>query len=179
MGEISGAASENKSWEDRTVPRSEPEGRASGSRETQESELHSSPVLEVVYFLFFSFSFCIFLFETKAQLTDSWRSEDPLLGATLMYCCPISAFNWCPRGRAGRELGCSLLSTLLHTEKVKFITHCGNPLGKQGAREAEKGKWQLHLAEGAFSNFGGIWEGSRLRVFCSGFCAEELGRLRR
>jgi hypothetical protein len=55
-----------------------------------------------------------------------------------MYCCPISAFNWCPRGQAGRELGRSLLSTLLHTEKVKFITHCGNPLGEQRAKRGQR-----------------------------------------
>lgn len=76
-----------------------------------------------------------------------------------MYCCPISAFNWCPRGRAGRELGRSLLSTLLHTEKVKFITHSGNPLGEQRAGEAEKGKWQVHLAEDASSNLGVLGKG--------------------
>lgn len=34
-----------------------------------------------------------------------------------MYCCPISAFNWCPRGRAGHRL----LSPLPHTGKVKCI----------------------------------------------------------
>lgn len=62
-----------------------------------------------------------------------------------MYCCPISAFNWCPRGQAGRELGRSLLSTLLHTEKVKFITRCGKPLGEQRARRAEKEEWQVRL----------------------------------
>lgn len=72
-----------------------------------------------------------------------------------MYCCPISAFNWCPQGRAGRELGRSLLSTLLHTEKVKFITRCGNPLGGQRARKEVKGEWQLCLAEDASSNLGG------------------------
>lgn len=80
-------------------------------------------------------------FETKAQLMDSWRSEDPLPGATLMYCCPISAFNWCPRGRAGLELGHSLLSPLLHTGKVKFITHCSNPVGaraREGGREGRE-----------------------------------------
>lgn len=41
------------------------------------------------YFIYSSVFLC---FETKAQLMDSWRSEDPLPGATLMYCCPISAF---------------------------------------------------------------------------------------
>lgn len=85
------------------------------------------------------FSSSVFLcFETKAQLMDSWRSEDPLPGATLMYCCPISAFNWCPRGQAGPELGHSLFSPLLHTGKVKFITHCSNPMGErasEGGRE--------------------------------------------
>lgn len=29
---------------------------------------------------------------------DSRSSEDPVSGATLMYRCPISAFNWPPRG---------------------------------------------------------------------------------
>ena len=91
------------------------------------------------YFIFYSSVFLCF--ETKAQLMDSWRSEDPLPGATLMYCCPISAFNWCPRGQAGPELGHSLLSPLLHTGKVKFITHCSNPLGeraKEGGREGRE-----------------------------------------
>lgn len=76
-------------------------------------------------------------FETKAQLMDSRRSEDPLRGATLMYCCPISAFNWCPRGRAGPELGHNLLSPLPHTGKVKFITRWSNP---GGARATEGGR---------------------------------------
>lgn len=88
-----------------------------------------------------------------------------------MYCCPISAFNWCPRGRAGRELGRSLLSTLLHTEKVKFITRCGNPLGEQRARRAEKGEWPLRLAEEASSNLGGSWgRVQNTRVLLSFLC---------
>ena len=98
--------------------------------------------VEVFFFFFFFFSSSVFLcFETKAQLMDSWRSEDPLPGATLMYCCPISAFNWCPRGQAGPELGHSLFSPLLHTGKVKFITHCSSPLGERASeRTREAGK---------------------------------------
>lgn len=92
------------------------------------------------------FCFCVFLasvflcFETKAQLMDSWRSEDPLPGATLMYCCPISAFNWCPRGRAGHRL----LSPLPHTGKVKCIRKAleqslgsASEGGRQGRRERQ------------------------------------------
>lgn len=78
-------------------------------------------------------------FETKAQLMDSRRSEDPLRGATLMYCCPISAFNWCPRGRAGPELGHNLLSPLPHARKVKFITRCSKPWGARATEGRRKG----------------------------------------
>lgn len=55
-----------------------------------------------------------------------------------MYCCPISAFNWCPRGRAGPERGHSLLSPLPHTAKVKFITHVAIPWEPERGREAGK-----------------------------------------
>lgn len=99
----------------------------------------SRPRRSVSHFIFYSS--VVLCFETKAQLMDSWRSEDLLPGATLMYCCPISAFNWCPQGQAGPELGHSLLSPLLHTAKVKFITYCSNPLGeraREGGREGRK-----------------------------------------
>lgn len=111
------------------------------------------------FFVFFSSS--VFLcFETKAQLMDSWRSEDPLPGATLMYCCPISAFNWCPRGQAGPELGHSLFSPLLHTGKVKFITHCSSPLGERASergRQGRKREVQFHLADPGPCRRRGSW----------------------
>ena len=65
----------------------------------EESSRHSTratPVCVEVLLILFFYSSVFLCFETKAQLMDSWRSEDPLPGATLMYCCPISAFNWCP-----------------------------------------------------------------------------------
>lgn len=126
------------------VPSLEQESRARGSQETH-SGVHavqrtsdSRPRGGVLFFFFFPLYICVF--ETKAQLMDSWHSEDPLPGATLMYCCPISAFNWCPQGRAGRELGHSLLSPLLHTGKVKFITHCTNPLGERAREGGREGR---------------------------------------
>lgn len=126
----------------------EQERRARGSPRTQRRPCGTprAPLASAsrcFFFFFFCYPlFSVFLcFETKAQLMDSWRSEDPLPGATLMYCCPISAFNWCPRGRAGLELGHSLLSPLPHTGKVKFITHWSNPVGaraREGGREGRE-----------------------------------------
>lgn len=125
----------------------EQERRARGSPRTQRRPCGTPRAarvrVEVGFFFFFCYPlFSVFLcFETKAQLMDSWRSEDPLPGATLMYCCPISAFNWCPRGRAGLELGHSLLSPLPHTGKVKFITRWSNPVGaraREGGREGRE-----------------------------------------
>lgn len=125
------------------VWRLEQERRARGSQKTQRRPCGTprAPLASASRWGFPPTSSVFLCFETKAQLMDSWRSEDPLPGATLMYCCPISAFNWCPRGRAGLELGHSLLSPLLHTGKVKFITHCSNPVGaraREGGREGRE-----------------------------------------
>lgn len=149
LGDISEVGSEQKSEKDRLMYGA---WSKRGEREAprERSGVHavprarrSRPRRGGFFFFFFCYPlFSVFLcFETKAQLMDSWRSQDPLPGATLMYCCPISAFNWCPRGRAGLELGHSLLSPLPHTGKVKFITHWSNPVGaraREGGREGRE-----------------------------------------
>ena len=70
--------------------------RGAPSESREESSRYSTLATPICVFNFISYSSVFLCFETKAQLMDSWRSEDPLPGATLMYCCPISAFNWCP-----------------------------------------------------------------------------------
>lgn len=70
--------------------------RGAPSESREESSRYNTLATPICVFNFISYSSVFLCFETKAQLMDSWRSEDPLPGATLMYCCPISAFNWCP-----------------------------------------------------------------------------------
>lgn len=79
-----------------------------------------------LFFFFFSFLLPLyFCLETKAQLMDSWRSEDPLPGTTLMHRCPISAFNWCPGGPAARSRRPPL--PRLRAGKVKFTAAAAVP----------------------------------------------------